>query len=120
MQEATVTLRKPGGTTTWDDGLGRTVTVPFPPYAIHVPASIQPITSGGGASDVVDTQIYVLGYRVAVPRDTAPTPAQMDEGIQVEVETCDDPTLVGAKMRVNDVLRGVHRLQRILYTDVNS
>lgn len=119
MLEATVSLRKPGGTTTWDDNLGRTVFTPYPPFVLSTPASIQPM-SAGGATQVVDQKVFVLGYRVAVPRDTAPTPTQMDEGVEIVVLTCSDPMLVGVTMRVNDVLRGVHRMQRILYADINS
>lgn len=120
MLEAVVNLRKPGGTPTWNEGLGRTVVTPFTSFAINVPASIQPITAGGGAVGVVEEQVYVLGYRVAVPRSTAPTSAQLDEGVEVLVVSCSDPMLVGQTLKVNDVLRGVHRLQRILYTNANS
>lgn len=119
MTEATINLRKPGATTHWDEGLGRVVSVPFTPFAYHVPARIAPLTSSG-PSDVVDQQVFILGYKVAVPASVAPTTAQLDEGIEIAVLTCTDPLLVGATLRVTDVVRGTHRLERVLLTDLNS
>jgi len=120
MVNATVNLRKPGGTETWNEGLGRTVLTPNTPFASAVPANIEGLAGGGAPSSVEEEQIYVLGYRVAVPRDTAPSPSQMDEGVQVDVITCADPMLVGATLKVNDVVRGSFRFQRVLLADLNS
>jgi hypothetical protein len=116
--EATVALRKPGGTSAWDEALGRTKTVPFLPFVADVPAKISPITAND--VNVVDERAWVLGYRVALPRDVAPTPGQLDEGIEVVVQTCSDPMLVGVTMRVSEVVRGTHRFERELVTQVNS
>lgn len=118
MTEALINLRKPGATTHWDEGLGRVVSVPFTPFAYHVAARIAPLASS--VSDVVDQQVFILGYKVAVPASVAPTTAQLDEGIEIAVLTCTDPLLVGATLRVTDVVRGTHRLERVLLTDLNS
>lgn len=116
--EATVTLKKPGGTSGWSEVAGRTVTVPFPPFADDIPAKISPITAGEVAS--VEERDWVLGYRVAVPYNLAPTTGQLDEGIEVVVVTCSDPMLEGVTMRVSEVVRGTHRFERELVAQVNS
>jgi hypothetical protein len=122
MRQATVNIRRAGSSGThWDEALGRTVATPYAPFAVAVPADVQPLTAGGAASDAVDQQVWVLGYRVAVPRNTAPTTAQLDEGILIDVISCpSDPLLDGTTMKVNDVIRGTHRFQRILIADANS
>jgi hypothetical protein len=120
MTQATITLRKPGATTIYDDNLGRTVSTPFPPFALNVPANITPIMGGGAASGVVEEQVYVLGYRVSVARALAPTTTQLDEGIQIYVVSCSDPLLVGVTMHVTEIVRGAHRFQRDLIADINS
>lgn len=119
LTEATVNLRKPGGTSVWDETLGRTRTAPFTPFASNVPARIEPISAA--QVNVVEEQKWVLGYRVIVPRDTAPSPTQLDEGVQIDVVTCSgDPMLAGVSMKVRDVERGDHRLERVLVADLNS
>jgi len=116
--EATVALRKPGGETGWSESAGRTVTTPYTPFADDVPARIQPITAE--QVNVVEEVGWVLGYRVVVPRNQSPTPAQLDEGIEIVVRTCSDPMLVGVTMRVTEVVRGTHRFERELVARVNS
>lgn len=118
MTEATVHLRRPGGTETFNSTTGLTSVTPFVPFALFVPAKIQPISAN--EVGVVEEQAWVLGYRVAVARDVAPTPTQLDEGIIVDVVTCTDPTLVGAHLRVTDVVRGTHLLERELVTEAGS
>lgn len=116
MLEATVNLRAPGSTTVFDEGLGRTVTTVLPPFAIGVVAKITPISAS--EVGVVEQQAWILGYRVLLPIST-PT-AQLDEGIMVDVVTCSDAMLVGKALRVTDVVRGTHLLQRELVTDLAS
>lgn len=115
---ATVLLRKPGGTTAWNEALGRTTTVPFQPFVANVPAKLTPLTANDVT--VVDERAWVLGYRVSLPRDVAPSPTQLDEGIEVVVQTCSDPMLVGVTMRVSEVVRGSLRFERDLIAQVNS
>lgn len=120
MLEAVVNLRKPGGVPVWNDTTGMTDVTPYPPFALNVPADIQPIT-GGSPTGVVDQQVWVLGYRIAVPLSATPTTAQLDEGVEVYVVSCvGDSMLVGATLHVNEVLRGTHRSQRVLIADLNS
>lgn len=118
QSEATVGIRKPGGTSAWDETAGRTVTQPFLPFADNVPARITPITASQVA--IVEEQGWVLGYQIAVPKDLAPTSGQLDEGIEVIVRTCSDPMLVGVAMRVSEVVRGTHRFERVLIASANS
>lgn len=118
MTEATVHLRRPGGTTAFNPSTGVTDVVPFVPFATFVPAKIQPISAT--EVGVVEEQEFVLGYRVAVPRTVAPNPTQLDEGIEVVVVTCSDPMLVGEVLRVTDVVRGTHLLERELVTEFGS
>lgn len=118
MTEATVHLRRPGGTSTFNPTTGVTDITPYVPFATFVPAKIQPISAN--EVGVVEEQAWVLGYRVAVPRDIAPNPTQLDEGIEVVVVTCSDPMLVGEVLRVTDVVRGTHILERELVTELGS
>lgn len=121
MLDAVVNLRRSGSTRVFNQSTGVSDNVPYPPFAINVKADIQPLTAGGAPTGVVEEQVWVLGYRIAVPRDTAPTVGQLDEGITVDVLSCaGEPTLVGQSLKVNDVVRGTHRLQRILIADANS
>jgi hypothetical protein len=118
MTEATVHLRRPGGTTTFNVSTGVTDVVPYVPFATFVPARITPISAAEVA--VVEERAWILGYRVTVPVSVAPNPAQLDEGVEVVVVTCSDPMLVGDTLRVTDVVRGTHLLQRELVTELNS
>lgn len=113
MLEAVVSLRNPGGTTAFSEVLGRTATIPFPPFALYLAANVIPISAS--TVSAVDEQTWVLGYRVLLPLSTDPT--LLDEGILVDVNTCSDPLLVGKELRVTDVVRGTHQLQRELVTD---
>jgi hypothetical protein len=116
--EATVQLRKPGGTTQWNEATGKTDFVPFPPFAGNVPARITPITAQ--QVNVVEEQAWVLGYRVEITKDLGVTDAQLDEGIEIFVQTCSDPMLRGVTMRASEVVRGVQRFERVFTAQVNS
>lgn len=119
MLEATVNLRRSGYLAQrYDETLGRTVSQPYPPFASGVKASIKPIS--GSPTGVVEEQVWILGYRVSVPRSVSPSSGQLDEGILIDVVTCTDPMLVGATMRVSDITRGTHRFQRDLIASLNS
>jgi hypothetical protein len=121
MTEATISLRKPGGTgTPSTPALGRTVSTANAPFATGVPARILALTeSSVPPQDAVEDQVRVLGYRISVPRDTTTT--GLDEGDLVTVTTCTgDPMLVGAEFKVTDIVRGTHRFQRDLIADLNT
>jgi hypothetical protein len=118
MTEATVHLRRPGGTSLFNVSTGVTDVVPYVPFATFVPAKIQPIAASEVA--VVEERAWILGYRVAVPVTVAPSPSQLDEGVEVVVVTCSDPMLVGTTMRVTDVVRGTHLLERELVVELKS
>jgi hypothetical protein len=121
MTEATISLRKPGGTGThFDDTAGRTVATAIPAFATGVPARILALTeSSVPPQDAVEDQVRVLGYRISVPRDTTTT--GLHEGDLVTVTACPgDPMLVAAEFKVTDIVRGTHRFQRDLICDLNT
>ena len=119
MQNATVNLRKPGGTEAWSDDDDRTVTVPFDPFLTGVPANIQALTETSvPPADAVEDQVRVLGYLVTLPLGTAPT--DLDEGVLVDIVTSDDPMLDGQTMHVTDIVRGGRGFERALICDLNT
>lgn len=124
MTDCRVTLRQPGNVgTRFDDALGHSVPTPHAPFAVDVPANIVGLTEtsggrAGGATDVVDDQVRVLGYLVTIPRSIAA--AGLDEGVLVNVTSCPDPMLEGQTMTVTDIVRGARLFERALLCDLNS
>lgn len=121
MTEATVSLRKPGGTQgAFDPDTGTYAFVPFPPFATGVPARVQALTEiSVPAADAAGESVRVLGYRVSIPAST-PT-ADLDEGILVDFTECaGDALLEGSSLHVTDIVRGTHRFERDLICDLNT
>lgn len=121
MTQATISLRKPGGTGShFDAGVGHTVTTPFPPFAADVPARILALTEVRvPPADAVDDQIRIIGYRVSIPRGHAE--ADLLPSAVITVITCDgDLLLEGRELEVSDVVRGTHLFERDLICTLND
>ncbi|GAB2762061.1 DUF6093 family protein [Nocardioides pakistanensis] len=112
---ATVTLRQPGTTTSWDEANQRTVSTPLAPYATDVPARIQALTNDARTVDAAEQQVTVAGYLVAVPLALDPAVGDL-----IQVTSSGDPTLDGRDLTVVDVVRGSLRLERDLFCTLSS
>lgn len=114
---ATVSLRKPGSTTVFDEATGQTEYTPLTPYATAQPARIQAYraTAIDRAKDVADETVRVTGYLVSVPWDNAP-----DEGDIVDVTASKDGDLAGRSLVVIDVVRGSLRFTRDLFCTLHD
>lgn len=112
---ATVALRQPGTTTSWDEANQRTVSTPLAPYATAVPARIQALTNDAKAVDAAEQQITIADYLVAVPLALDPAVGDL-----IQVTASGDPTLDGRDLTVVDVVRGSLRLERDLFCTLSS
>ena len=121
---ATVSLRAPGGTSVWDEGLGRTVVTPNAPFATEVPARIRPIGAGGGpGQEAVDIKVQVAGYLVSLPLEADGVDEVVVDGESntlVDVTASEDALLTGTSLRVEDIERASLRFERTLLCVLNN
>lgn len=109
---ATVNLRKPGGTKTWNTTTRRTEYTGASPYATAQPARIQAQTVRtvrSGQEEVAEETLQIAGYLVAIALDQEPAAGDL-----VDVTASSDPLLTGRTLRIHDVVRGSLRFERDL------
>lgn len=114
---ATVSLRKPGTTSVFNEDTGQTEYTPLPAYTTGQPARIQAYraTAIDRAKDVADETLRVTGYLV-----TLPWAVSVDEGDLVDVSSCTDPELAGRSLLVIDLVRGSLRFERDVFCTINN
>ena len=114
---ATVDLRKPGSTTSFNEGTGQTEYVPLAPYATAQPARVQAYreTAIDRTRDVADETVRVAGYLVTLPLASNPSAGDL-----VDVTACTDPQLAGRTLLVVDTVRGSLRFERDVFCTINQ
>jgi hypothetical protein len=108
---STVAIGQPGGTSAWNEGLGRTVTQPKDPVYAG-PAELMAVSDTARALTVVEDPIKSRVYDVTLPY--AATKLIVPEMV-ITVDTSDpDPMLAGRTLRVHAIERGSRRFSRVL------
>lgn len=113
---ATVNLRKPGGTKTFNNTTRRTEYTGATPYATDQAARIQAQTSRAvqPVEEQAEETLQVAGYLVTLTFDRDPA-AEPATGDLVDVIDSADPLLTGRTLKINDVMRGSLRFERDIY-----
>jgi hypothetical protein len=108
---STVKIGPPGGASTWDEGLGRTVTQPA--TAVYTgPAELMPVSDTARALTVVEDPVKQRVFDVTLPYAAG---AGIAADMVVTVDAGDpDPTLAGRTLRVHAIEHGSRRFSRIL------
>lgn len=113
---ATVALRHPGVTKTWNSTSRRTEYTGGAPYATAQPARIQAQTSRAvqPGEESAEETLQVAGYLVTLTLDRT-ADKEPEVGDLVDVTASDDPLLTGRALRIHDVVRGSLRFERDLF-----
>lgn len=121
-RDATVTLRRPGGTPgEFNEATGTYPSVPFPAYfglgATEANARIQVLSVGDQERLAAEQQVTTLGYAVMI--DHAVDGMQLNDVVTVTaMDNNGDPWLVGREMSVEAIEGGsLHWERRLLCTD---
>lgn len=116
IDRATATASKvkigpPGGTSAWNEGLGRTVTLPAGSI-YDGPAELMAVSDTARALTVVEDPVKTRVYDVTLPYAAG---AGILAEMVITVDVGDpDPTLAGRTLRVHAVERGSRRFSRVL------
>lgn len=106
-----VTIGPAGGTSSWNEGLGRTVTMPKTPVYAG-PAELMPVSDTARALLVVEDPVKARVYDVTLP--TVATKA-IEVDMVLTVDPADaDAFLAGRTLRVGHIERGSRRFSRPL------
>lgn len=108
---STVQIGAPGGTSAWNEGLGRTVTQPKDPVYVGA-AELMVVSDTARALTVVEDPVKSRVYDVTLPYDAS---ALVAAEMVVTVDVGDpDPMLAGRTLRVHAIERGSRRFSRVL------
>jgi hypothetical protein len=108
---STVTIGAPGGTSSWNEGLGRTITEPQNPVYVGA-AELMAVSDTARAATVVEDPVKEQVYDVTLPYAASVTlaPARV-----IPSDVGDpDPMLAGRSLRVLAIERGSRRFSRVM------
>lgn len=108
---STVSIGTPGGTSAWNEGLGRTVTQPATPVYVGS-AELMVVSDTARALTVVEDPVKSRVYDVTLPY-AASVLIVPEMVITVDVND-PDPGLAGRTLRVHAIERGSRRFSRVL------
>lgn len=108
---STVRIGEAGGTSVWDEGLGRMVTQPKDPVYVGN-AELMPVSDSARAQLVVEDPTSVRVYDVTLPY-LASSAVEVDMVLTVDAGD-PDPMLAGRTLRVGHIERGSRRFSRVL------
>lgn len=119
--DATVNLRKPGSTESFDEDTERTVFVPLAPYATGQAAGFQAQTTRAADANAEQAEetLRVTGYLVSLNFDR-PLAQEPAIGDLIDVTACADQLLVGRTLKVTGVVEGSRRFGRDLYATLTD
>jgi len=106
-----VQIGPPGGTSSWNDGLGRTITQPASPVYVGA-AELMLVSDTARALTVVEDPIKSRVYDVTLPYAASALVA-VDHVITVDPAD-PDPMLAGRTLTVLAIERGSRRFSRVL------
>jgi hypothetical protein len=106
-----VQIGPPGGTSEWNEGLGRTITQPTSPIYVGA-ASLMLVTDTARALTVVEDPVKSRVYDVTLPY-AASALVSVDQVITVDPAD-PDPMLAGRTLTVHAIERGSRRFSRVL------
>lgn len=113
---ATVALRKPGGTKTFNTTSRRTEYTGVTPYATDQAARIQAEASRAvqPSEEQAEETLQVAGYLVTLTFDRT-VDDEPAAGDLVDVTASDDPLLTGRTLKITEAVRGSLRFERDLF-----
>lgn len=113
---ATVNLRHPGSTKTFNTTTRRSEFTPLAPYATAQAARVQAQTSRAvqAGQEAAEETLQVAGYLVTLTLDRT-TDQEPSVGDLVDVTASGDPLLTGRSLKIHDVVRGSLRFERDLF-----